>query len=101
MVEGNGMAIGWFEEMEYDEYATHTAARRSTLSLFRWRTGGDESELEQFTMQQMLEIIELGQSQSLDDSVSLLLSSVERWCGKNGPKDDVSILGLEIADEEG
>ena len=58
-----------------------------------------DEDLNEFTMQQMLEIVELGQSQSLDDSVSLLLKSVQRWCAKNGPKDDVSILALEIADE--
>ena len=51
----------------------------------------------QFTMKQMLEIIELGKSQSLDDSVSLLLKPVERWCAKDGPKDDDSILGVEIS----
>jgi hypothetical protein len=58
-----------------------------------------DEDLNQFTMQQMMEMIELGQSQSLDDSVSLIQKSVRRWCAKNGPKDDVSILGLEIASD--
>jgi hypothetical protein len=56
-------------------------------------------DLNQFTMQQMLDMIELGKFHSLDDSVSLLLRSVERWCSKNGPKDDVSILGVEVTVE--
>ncbi len=58
-----------------------------------------DEDLNEFTMRQMMEIIELGQTQSLDGSVSLLQKSVQRWCAKNGPKDDVSILGLEIVPE--
>jgi hypothetical protein len=49
-------------------------------------------------MSRMLEIMELGQSLPLESSVALLLQSVERWCVKNGPLDDVSILALEILD---
>ena len=50
-------------------------------------------------MRQMMEIIELGQAQSLEQSVNSLQKSVQRSCAKNGPKDDVSILGLEILPE--
>ena len=50
-----------------------------------------------FSMNQMLEIMELGQAQALAESVALLSKSVQRWCSKNGPRDDVTILGLEIA----
>ena len=58
-----------------------------------------DEELNEFTMRQMMEIIELGQTQSLDDSVVLLENSVKRWCVKNGPKDDVPILACEITPE--
>ena len=47
----------------------------------------------------MHEVMELGHTQSLDDSVALLLNAVKRWCGQKGPLDDVSILGLQISDE--
>ena len=99
MLKGDGMPIGWFEDMEYDE---HVLQLQPGDRLYLYSDGVPEAmdaELNQFTMKQMLEIIELGQSQSLDDSVSLLLKSVERWCAKNGPKDDVCIVGLEVADE--
>ncbi len=59
-----------------------------------------DENLNEFTKRQMLEIIELGQTQSLEASVSLLQGSVQRWCAKHGPKDDVSILALEITSEE-
>jgi sigma-B regulation protein RsbU (phosphoserine phosphatase) len=99
LYEGAGMAVGWVDDIEYDEYVIKL---QPGDRLFLYSDGVPEamdSDLEQFSMSRMLEIIELGQSQSLDDSVSLLLNSVQRWCSKNGPKDDVSILGLEISTE--
>ena len=98
MLEGSNMAIGWVEDMEYDEeVVTLDPGDR----LYLYSDGVPEAMdagLNQFTMRQMMEIIELGQTESLDRSVELLLSTVQRWCSKNGPKDDVSILGLEILD---
>lgn len=98
-VEGNGMAIGWVDDMEYDE---HVLKLQPGDRLFLYSDGVPEAmnqDLDELTMKQMLEVMELGQSQTLGDSVSLLLNSVERWCAQNGPKDDVSILGLEISPE--
>ena len=97
MLEGCNMAIGWVEDMEYDQEVVTLAPGDR---LYAYSDGVPEAmdeDLNEFTMQQMMEMIELGQSQSLDDSVSLIQKSVQRWCAKNGPKDDVSILGLEIS----
>ena len=94
------MPIGWVDDMEYDE---HSIMLQPGDRLYLYSDGVPEAMdegLNQFTMQQMIEIIELGQTRSLRDSVSLLLNSVNRWCIKNGPRDDVSILGLEIAGRE-
>ncbi|QDS94600.1 Response regulator PleD [Roseimaritima multifibrata] len=99
MLEGTNMAIGWVEDMEYDQEAVTLAPGDR---LYAYSDGVPEAMdegLNQFSMQQMMEMIELGQSQSLEQSVSLLEKSVQRWCAKNGPKDDVSILGLEIASD--
>lgn len=99
MVKGDGVAIGWVDDWEYDD---HVIKLQPGDRLYLYSDGVPEAmdeDLNQFTMKQMMEIIELGQSCALDDSVSLLLKSVKRWCAKNGPKDDVSILGLEICGE--
>ncbi len=98
-VEGSGMPIGWLDETEYDEYVIKLEPKDR---LYLYSDGVPEAmdaELNQFSMKQMLEIMELGQTQPLGDSVFLLLKSVERWSAKNGPKDDVSILGLEVGRE--
>ena len=99
-LEGSNMAIGWVDEMEYDESAV---TLQPGDRLYAYSDGVPEAmdaELDQFSMTQMMEVIELGQSQSLDSSVDLLLQTVRRWCKVNGPKDDVSILGLEIAKDD-
>ena len=96
MLEGANMAIGWDEDMDYDQ---ETVTLAPGDRLYVYSDGVPEAmdaELNEFSMRQMMEIIELGQSQSLDGSVSLLQKTVQRWCAKNGPKDDVSILGVEI-----
>lgn len=48
-------------------------------------------------MNQMMEILELGQAQSIEGSVELLMKAVKRWCAERGPDDDVSILGMEVS----
>jgi sigma-B regulation protein RsbU (phosphoserine phosphatase) len=96
MLDGVNMAIGWVEDMEYDE---ESVTLEPGDRLYLYSDGVPEAmdaDLNQFTMRQMMEIIELGQARSLEDSVKLLESTVGRWCAVNGPKDDISILGLEI-----
>jgi sigma-B regulation protein RsbU (phosphoserine phosphatase) len=99
MVEGDGIAIGWVDDWEFED---EVIKLQPGDRLYLYSDGVPEAmdeELNEFSMNQMVEIIELGQSYDLHDSVSLLLKSVKRWCAKNGPKDDVSILGLEICGE--
>jgi sigma-B regulation protein RsbU (phosphoserine phosphatase) len=93
----SSMAIGWVDDMEYDENVVKLAPGDR---LYLYSDGVPEAmdgDMNQFTTEQMLEIVELGKSRSLDDSVSLLLKTVQRWCAASGPKDDVSILGVEVS----
>ena len=97
-LEGSNLPIGWVDGAEYDEQSLQLD-RGDRLMLYS--DGVPEAmnaELEQFGMPRMLEVIELGRAQSLDENVDLLLDTVQRWCRVNGPKDDVSILGLEMGD---
>lgn len=93
------MGIGWFDDIEYSD---HKVMLQPGDRIYLYSDGVPEAmdvDSKQFDTRQMLEILELGKTQSLDESVALLLRSVERWCATNGPKDDVSILGLEISTE--
>ncbi len=95
--DGGSLAIGFVEDMDYDEQCLQL---QPGDRLFLYSDGIPEAmdeNLNQFGEERMLEIIELGKAKPVQDNIALLLKSVERWCQKNGPKDDVSILGLEIA----
>ena len=99
VVEGEGMGIGWMEDAEYE---TQIIQLEPGDRLYLYSDGVPEAmdhDMNQFGMQQMHEVMELGQSKSLDESVMLLLNTVQRWCAKNGPIDDVSILGIHISDQ--
>ena len=48
----------------------------------------------------MQNIIADGKTRSLDESVSLLLDSVKEWGGEAGLTDDVSVVGLQISEDD-
>jgi sigma-B regulation protein RsbU (phosphoserine phosphatase) len=99
-LNGGGTPIGWIADLEFDEEVIQL---QPGDRLYLYSDGIPEAmdaELNEFGQQQMLEILELGKSQSLDESVSLLQDAVERWCITNGPKDDVSLLGIEVTSEK-
>ncbi|MHC5026199.1 MAG: SpoIIE family protein phosphatase [Planctomycetota bacterium] len=99
LLEAEGMAIGWVPDLDCDEYSV---TLQPGDRLWLYSDGVPEAmdpDLNQFGSRQLLEVIELGQDHSLDEGAGLLMNSVERW-GRNGSlKDDVSILGLEVAAE--
>ena len=91
-----GMAIGWVSDMICEE---HVVQLQPGDRLFLYSDGVPEamdSSRKQFGNTQMLEVIELGKPQPLEESVKLLLKTVERWGANGSLKDDVSILGLEV-----
>lgn len=94
--DGGSLAIGFVPDMDYEEQSLqlHPGDR-----LFLYSDGIPEAmdeNLNQFGDARLLEVLELAKSKSLTDGVSLLQKSINRWCVKNGPKDDVSLLALEI-----
>ena len=96
LIEADGMAIGWIDDMEFDN---QTIQLQPGDRLYLYSDGVPEAmdqELNEFGDDRMLGVVSKSSSQGLDDSVNSLLEAVQQWCVKNGPKDDVSILGVEI-----
>ena len=96
-LECMGMPIGCIKEIELEE---HVVKLETGDRLFLYSDGVPEAmtpKSELLGMNQMMEVIELGQAQSIEGSVELLMKVVERWCAERGPDDDVSILGLEVS----
>ncbi len=96
LLEASGMAIGWIEDMEFDEHVVKLGAGDR---LYLYSDGVPEAmdqDLNEFGNDRLLEVVTDAASKELDAGVSDLLESVQQWCVKNGPKDDVSILAVEM-----
>jgi sigma-B regulation protein RsbU (phosphoserine phosphatase) len=96
LLPAEGFAIGWFEDIEYDEEVV-------TLSpgdrLFVFSDGVPEAmdkDLEELGDEGMLKSIAETSDKTLDDAVKHVKETVDDWCRVNGPKDDVSILAVEM-----
>ncbi len=97
-IDADGMAIGWLEDVEFEEVAIDLSVGDRVFMYSDGVPEAMDAQLEQYGDERMLEVVGIGHSKPLPESVSDLLQSVQRWCGRSGPKDDVSILALEIAD---
>jgi serine phosphatase RsbU (regulator of sigma subunit) len=55
-----------------------------------------DQDLNEFGDQRMIDVITAAKSEPLDKGVTSLLEAVQQWCVKKGPKDDVSILAVQM-----
>ena len=55
-----------------------------------------DPDRKQFGNQRLIETLVDTRAFPLQEGVRHLVSKVERWCGKTGPKDDVTIVAMEI-----
>lgn len=95
-LEVASLAVGWVPEVDYDEHAVQLAP---SDRIFLYTDGIPEAmdpDLEQFGESRMLASIEETRSIPLADSVTSLVRTVETWCSHTGPKDDVSLLAMEM-----
>jgi sigma-B regulation protein RsbU (phosphoserine phosphatase) len=95
-LKGDGFAIGWGMEDEYDEY---TVQLEPGDRLFLYSDGVPEAlngRLEEFGNERLLEVCRQTSAEDLQMAVEHLLQAIERWCGDSGPKDDISILATEM-----
>jgi serine phosphatase RsbU (regulator of sigma subunit)/ABC-type amino acid transport substrate-binding protein len=91
-----GMAIGWVDEPDYEEHRTTLEAGERLLIYSDGVPEAMNPENEQFGNERLLEVLGDNTSRTLELGVADLLFRVEQWCGETGPKDDVSVLALEI-----
>jgi sigma-B regulation protein RsbU (phosphoserine phosphatase) len=85
------------EEIDYDEHVVRLAPGDR---LYLYSDGVPEAmstTLDQFTDGRMLAVLGENAPRPLEGSVDALFEAVRGWCVPNGPKDDVSILGCQIA----
>ncbi len=95
-VDPDGMSVGWMDDVEFEEI---TLELQTGDRVFLYSDGVPEAmdeDLNEFTDQRMLELMTTTRTTPLDTAVEALLQAVKKWCGRTGPRDDVSILALEI-----
>lgn len=98
VLPAEGFAIGWLEEIDAEE---ETTALNTGDRLFIFSDGVPEAmdeDLEEFGDERMLELIASTRGMAIDDAVEHIKTAIDRWCRVNGPKDDVSILAVELID---
>jgi sigma-B regulation protein RsbU (phosphoserine phosphatase) len=96
LLPAEGFAIGWMEDMETEEEST---VLQPGDRLFIFSDGVPEAmseELEEFGEERMLSVINESRGRSIDEAVALIKNAVDHWCRINGPKDDISILAVEL-----
>ncbi len=92
-----GVPIGCVDEISLEE---HVVQLDPGDRLYLYSHGVPEAmnvDHKLMGIPQMLEVMELGKSQSIGDSVDTLMDTVNRWCADHRLDDDVSILGIEIS----
>jgi sigma-B regulation protein RsbU (phosphoserine phosphatase) len=96
---GDGFAIGMVADAEYDE---QTVRLDDGDRVYFYSDGVPEAmdvKLDQITNEKMLAVLSASDAKPLAVAVDELFQAVRAWCTPKGPRDDVSILGCEIAAE--
>jgi sigma-B regulation protein RsbU (phosphoserine phosphatase) len=96
LLEAEGSAIGWDTDAEFDEFAVQL---KTGDRLWIYSDGVPEAmneRLESFGEDRLNEACYASRVNDLHTAAAGLLQHVENWCGPSGPRDDVSILALEI-----
>ncbi len=100
MLPAEGFAIGWMEDIDAQEEST---ALNTGDRLFIFSDGVPEAmneNLEEFGEARMLELIASTRGMTIDEACAKIKNSIDAWCHVNGPKDDVSILAVELIDPD-
>ncbi len=91
-----GFAIGWMADVQYTEVKVQLAAGDR---LYLYSDGIPEAldvDLEEYGDEQMLELMQRCGRWTIDESVQTICDEIKKWCRVNGPKDDISIIGVEL-----
>jgi sigma-B regulation protein RsbU (phosphoserine phosphatase) len=96
LLHAEGFAIGWMEDIEYDEITVQLAAGDR---LYLYSDGIPEAldaDLEEYDNDRMLALMHRCRLESIGESVETICAEIKQWCRINGPKDDISILGVDL-----
>jgi sigma-B regulation protein RsbU (phosphoserine phosphatase) len=90
------LPIGIAEDIPFDEAKLEIGKGDRIYFYSDGVPEGMNERLEQFTDERMMGTLKESASQPLGESVAALFDAVGAWCAVNGPRDDISILGVEL-----
>ena len=96
LLDAEGFAIGWMQDIEYDQ---HTIDLQSGDRVYLYSDGVPEAldeNLSEFDEPRMLELMRRLELQPVQTAVQTICQAVQHWCRINGPKDDVSVLAVDV-----
>lgn len=92
----DNFAIGWFPNAEFKESFHYL---KPGDRFFLYSDGIPEAsnpDSKEFGNQQLVQVLAENSVCPLDASIAQLVNKLETWCSSTGPKDDVSVVAVEI-----
>jgi sigma-B regulation protein RsbU (phosphoserine phosphatase) len=96
LTPGEGFAIGWIDDAEFDEYSLQLAPGDRLMLYSDGVPEAMDASLEQLTNERMLQELESTRNLPIEEQVAHIRDVVQNWCQPKGPLDDVSILLVDI-----
>jgi sigma-B regulation protein RsbU (phosphoserine phosphatase) len=95
LLEGMGLPVGILPDAIYREEVLQLEAGDRLYLYTDGITEAMDSDDQEFGIARLLSSLKVGMSLSLKESVSSLVTSIEQWCGRLKPRDDITVLGIE------
>ena len=95
-LEAAGLPIGWFPEVEYDEFAAQLAPGDRLYLYSDGVTEAMNERQEDFGTAGLLGSLTATRGGPLRETVQALRRAVSRWRGQDGLEDDLTLLALEM-----
>ncbi len=96
LAEGDGFAVGWIEDAEFDEFLVQLAPGDRILLYSDGVPEAMDRNLEQLTNDRLLKMLDDTSERPIEAQVEAINDLVTEWCQPQGLRDDVSILMIEI-----
>jgi phosphoserine phosphatase RsbU/P len=95
LLESTGLPVGMLPDATYREEVLWLEPGDRIFLYTDGVTEAMDGDDQEFGIIRLLSSLERGMSLSLEDSVSSLVTSIEQWCGRLRPRDDITVLGIE------
>ncbi len=94
--DSTGLAIGWLPDTPFAEQTLPTAPGDRFYFYSDGVVEAQSAADEFFELERFLALLERTREEPLQASLEALRAELAAWCGAAGPRDDVSVLAIEV-----